>query len=205
MVVPRNLNDSVSTVLSIMVIGGVWECLLSSTLFWVCQATCYWDCTRPPAVQPSFNMQTHHCSDAAGDCSVTCKHQDLDRGDLWSAASHVQREEQWGENTSLRGASADHESPRCEFPQPHLLLPVCHEAEPIEWRQGELGQFIWEKIRHDGIEGQKVEIGFFINKTQTTYQIRLCLKILLRNKTQIFFYVNTHTHTHTHAGAHTNN
>ncbi len=38
----------------------------------------------------------------------------------------------WEENTSLRGASADHESPRCEFPQPHLLLPVCHEAEPIE-------------------------------------------------------------------------
>ncbi len=95
------------------------------------------------------------------------------------------------------GASADHESPRCEFPQPSLAAAVCHEAETDWVKTRELGQFIWEKIRHDGIEGQKVEIGFFINKTQTTYQIRLCLKFAAKQDTNIFLCKHTHTHTHT--------
>ncbi len=31
----------------------------------------------------------------------------------------VEGEEQWGENSTLRGASADGESSGCEFAQPH--------------------------------------------------------------------------------------
>ncbi len=44
--------------------------------------------------------------DKANDYSVICKLQELDRGVLWSAVIRVEGEEQWGENATLRGASA---------------------------------------------------------------------------------------------------
>ncbi len=53
--------------------------------------------------------------DEANDGSVVRKLQELDRGVLWSAVIGVEREEQWGENAALRGASADGESSGCEF------------------------------------------------------------------------------------------
>ncbi len=48
--------------------------------------------------------------------SVVRKLQDLDRGVFRCAVIGVEGEEQRGENTTLRGASADGESPGCEFP-----------------------------------------------------------------------------------------
>ncbi len=57
--------------------------------------------------------------DEADDCSVVRKLQELERGVIRCAVICVQGEEQWGENTSLRGASADGDSPGCEFAQPH--------------------------------------------------------------------------------------
>ncbi len=41
-------------------------------------------------------------------CGVICKLQELDRGDFKGAVVGLQGEEQWGENTSLKGTSADH-------------------------------------------------------------------------------------------------
>ncbi len=55
--------------------------------------------------------------DEADDCSVVRRLQELDRGVFRYAVICVEGEEQWGENTSLRGASADGESPGCEFSQ----------------------------------------------------------------------------------------
>lgn len=39
--------------------------------------------------------------------------------DFCSAFVRIHGEEQWGENTSLRGTSADRKSLGCEFSQPH--------------------------------------------------------------------------------------
>ncbi len=62
--------------------------------------------------------------DEADDCSVIRKLQELDRGVFRCAVICVEGEEQWGENTSLRGTSADGESPGCEF-----ALEVCPGCE----------------------------------------------------------------------------
>ncbi len=43
--------------------------------------------------------------DEADECGVVCKLQELDRGVFRGAVVGVQREEQWGENTALRGTS----------------------------------------------------------------------------------------------------
>ncbi len=128
--------------------------------------------------------------------------QDLDRGDLWSAASHVQREEQWGENTSLRGASADHESPRCEFPQPHLLLPVCHEAETDWVKTRRAGSVYLREDQAWWYRRPKGEIGFFINKTQTTISNTFMFENFAAKQDTNIFLCKTHT-PHTHTLAHT--
>ncbi len=57
--------------------------------------------------------------DETDDCSVVRKLQELDWGIFRCAVIGVEGEEQWGENTALRGASADGESSGCEFAQPH--------------------------------------------------------------------------------------
>ncbi len=57
--------------------------------------------------------------DEADDCSVIRKLQELDRGVFICAVIGVEGEEQWGENISLRGTSADGESPGYEFAKPH--------------------------------------------------------------------------------------
>ncbi len=44
----------------------------------------------------------------ADQCGVVCKLQELDGGVFRCAVIRVQREEQWGENTTLRRSSADH-------------------------------------------------------------------------------------------------
>ncbi len=46
--------------------------------------------------------------DEADKCGVVCKLQELDSGVFRCAVVCVQGEEQWGENTSLRGTSADY-------------------------------------------------------------------------------------------------
>ncbi len=43
--------------------------------------------------------------DETDDCSVICELQERDRGVFRGAVVGVQGEEQWGENTSLRGTS----------------------------------------------------------------------------------------------------
>uniref|UniRef100_A0A671S602 Uncharacterized protein n=1 Tax=Sinocyclocheilus anshuiensis TaxID=1608454 RepID=A0A671S602_9TELE len=53
--------------------------------------------------------------DEANDCSVVRKLQEFDRGVFSGAVVGVEGEEQWRENTSLRGASIDGDSPGCEF------------------------------------------------------------------------------------------
>ncbi len=76
---------------------------------------------------------------------VVCKLQELDRGVFRCAVVHVEREEQWGENTALRSSSADGVGAVWEFSQPHLLLSVCQEAgDPLTdgGGDGELCQFI---------------------------------------------------------------
>ncbi len=52
-------------------------------------------------------------------CGVVCKLQELDRGVFRCAVVGIEGEEQWGENTALRCASVDGESPGCEFSPPH--------------------------------------------------------------------------------------
>ncbi len=113
MVVSRNLNDSTAvTVLSVMVIG--WSAggfLLKSTsspLIWVFAPSCY-DCTRQQLnLLPVSRLVS--VLDEADDRGVVRKLQELDRGVFRCAVIGVEGEEQWGENTALRGASADGES-----------------------------------------------------------------------------------------------
>ncbi len=81
----------------------------------------------------------------------------LIRGVFRCVVIGVEEEEQWGENAALRGASSDGESSGGEFAQPNYLLPVCQEADdPLTDGGGhrELCEFVWEKVRHDGIEGR---------------------------------------------------
>jgi len=53
--------------------------------------------------------------DKANDCDAVCKLQELDRGVFGGAIICVDGEQQLGENTTLRSASADSEGHRCEF------------------------------------------------------------------------------------------
>ncbi len=46
----------------------------------------------------------------ADDCGIIYKLQELDRGVFRCAVVHVESEEQWGENTTLRSSSADRTS-----------------------------------------------------------------------------------------------
>ncbi len=57
--------------------------------------------------------------DEADQCGVVCKLQELDGGVFRCAVLHVEREEQWGENTALRSSSADRTGAGCVFSQPH--------------------------------------------------------------------------------------
>ncbi len=57
--------------------------------------------------------------DEADQCGVVCKLQELDRGVFRCAVVHVEREEQWGENTVLRSSSADRTGAGCVFSQSH--------------------------------------------------------------------------------------
>ncbi len=57
--------------------------------------------------------------DEADQCGVVCKLQELDGGVFRCAVVHVEREEQWRENTALRSSSADRMDAGCVFSQPH--------------------------------------------------------------------------------------
>ncbi len=45
--------------------------------------------------------------DEADQCGIICKLQELDREVFRYAVVHVEREEQWGENTALRSSNGD--------------------------------------------------------------------------------------------------
>ncbi len=57
--------------------------------------------------------------DEADQCGVVCKLLELDGGVFRCAVLHVEREEQWGENTALRSSNADRTGAGCVFSQPH--------------------------------------------------------------------------------------
>ncbi len=166
--VPRNLNDSTAvTVLFMMVSGGraggggsSWS-PLSSPQFWVCWAPSCCDCTRQPAAQTPVCKQSRLRPWWGQWLRITHKLQELDRGDFRCAVICVEGEKQWGENTALRGASAAGESPGCEFTQPHycyLYVRNVTVTDSMSLTEGgghrELWEFVWEKVRHDGIEGR---------------------------------------------------
>ncbi len=91
----------------------------------------------------------------ADDCGIIYKLQELDRGVFRCAVVHVESEEQWGENTTLRSSSADRTGAGWAFSQPHYLLPVCQKAgDPLTdgGGNGELCQFILKGVRDDGVK-----------------------------------------------------
>ncbi len=118
----RNLNDSV-TVLFMMVSGGraggfLLKSMIISTVLSVfssrllktlgSQILSFLTVSRPVIVL----YEADHCG-------VVCELPELDRGVFGCAVVRVEREEQWGENTALRGSSFDRTGAGLEFSQPH--------------------------------------------------------------------------------------
>ncbi len=122
MVVPRNLFDSTAATVLFMMVSG-WSAggfLLKSTII----STFFFERVELQVVVTASDSQLLNLLsvnrllsilDKADDCSVVRTLQELDRGDFRCAVICVKGEEQWGDNTSLRGASADGESSGCEF------------------------------------------------------------------------------------------
>ena len=110
MVVPRNLNDSTAaTMLFMMVSGGrtVGFLLKSTIISTVLSVRLQVVKTAPDSQLLNLLSVSRLVTvlDEADDCSVVCKLQELDRGVFRGAVVGVEGEEQWGENTSLRGTS----------------------------------------------------------------------------------------------------
>ncbi len=125
MVVPRNLNDSTVVTVLFMIVSGGRAGGVSPEVH--DHLHCFERVELQVVLTAPDNQLFNLLSvsrlvsivDEAGDGSVISKFQELDRGVFCSAFVCIQGAEQWGENTSLSGTSADGESPACEFAQTH--------------------------------------------------------------------------------------
>ncbi len=127
--------------------GSSWS-PLSSPQFWVCWAPSCCDCTRQPAAQTPVCKQSRLRPWWGQWLRITHKFQELDRGVFRCAVICVEGEKQWGENTSLRGASADGESPGCEFAQPHycyLYVRNVTVTDSMSLTEGGGHRELWER------------------------------------------------------------
>ncbi len=95
--------------------GGIWPGGKNCSCVWLFWCSVLCSAGQRATVQRESDLGGW----VEGHCSVVRKLQELDRGVFRCAGICVEGEEQWGENTALRGASADGESPGCEFAQPH--------------------------------------------------------------------------------------
>ncbi len=112
--VPRNLNDSTAvTVLFMMVSGGrAWGVSpeVHDHLHSLERVKLHIVKTAPDS-QLFILLSVSRLATVlkeVNQCGVVCKLQEHDRDVFRCAVICVEREEQWGENTSLRSSSADH-------------------------------------------------------------------------------------------------
>ncbi len=111
--VPRNLNDSTAvTVLFIMVSGErAGGFLLKSTIISTVLRILSSRVVKTAPDSQLLNLLSVSrlvtVLNQGDQCGVVCKLQELDGGVFRCAVVHVEREEQWGENTALRSTSAD--------------------------------------------------------------------------------------------------
>ncbi len=111
---PRNLNDSTAvTVLFMTVSGrraGDWVLLKVHNRLHCFERVKLMIVKTAPDSQLLNLLSVSRLVtvlDEADQCGVVCKRQKLDRGVFRCAVVHVEREEQWGENTALRSLSTN--------------------------------------------------------------------------------------------------